>query len=39
VASLDATDPTVTLFEAESSVSYGSGHLVFVKDETLMAGR
>jgi Tol biopolymer transport system component len=39
IGSLDPADPAVTLFEgAESSVSYASGHLLFVpEDELLMA--
>ena len=37
VASLDSAEPAVTLFEVESSVTYASGHLLFVRDDTLMA--
>jgi Tol biopolymer transport system component len=37
LASLDSPDSPVPLFEAESSVSYARGHLVFARDETLMA--
>ena len=35
--SLDHSEPAVTLFEADSSVSYGSGHLLFARDDILMA--
>jgi eukaryotic-like serine/threonine-protein kinase len=37
VGSLDPADATITLLEAESSVSYASGHLLFARDGTLMA--
>jgi eukaryotic-like serine/threonine-protein kinase len=37
MASLDRPGAGVTLFEAESAVSYASGHLIFADDETLMA--
>jgi eukaryotic-like serine/threonine-protein kinase len=38
LASLDPTEAAVSLFQAESAVSYGSGHLLFVTpDQTLMA--
>ena len=37
IASLDRPGADVTLFEAESAVSYASGHLIFADDETLMA--
>ena len=37
IGSLDSAEPTTTLFQAESSVSFGSGHLVFAREETLMA--
>ncbi len=37
IGSLDPAEPTTTLFQAESAVSYGSGHLVFAREETLMA--
>jgi Tol biopolymer transport system component len=37
IGSLDAADSDITLFQAESSVSYGSGHVIFARDETLMA--
>jgi hypothetical protein len=37
VASLDSAEPAVTLFEVESAVTYASGHLLFVRDDTLMA--
>jgi dipeptidyl aminopeptidase/acylaminoacyl peptidase len=36
IGALDTTD-TVTLFEAESSAAYAEGHLLFVRDGTLMA--
>ncbi len=37
LALLDSADMPVRLFEAESSVSYARGHLLFARDETLMA--
>ena len=37
IGSLDPNEAAVTLFEAESSASYASGHLLFARDETLMA--
>ena len=37
IGSLDAADTAITLLQAESSVSYASGHVVFARDETLMA--
>jgi eukaryotic-like serine/threonine-protein kinase len=37
VGSLDPSEPTVTLFEADSSAAYVSGHLLFARDQTLMA--
>ena len=37
IASLDRPGADVPLFEAESAVSYASGHLIFADDETLMA--
>ncbi len=37
IGSLDAADSDITLFQAESSVSYASGHVIFARDETLMA--
>jgi len=37
VASLDSAEPAVTLFEVESAVTYASGHLLFARDDTLMA--
>jgi eukaryotic-like serine/threonine-protein kinase len=37
IGSLDPADAVVTLFQAESSASYASGHLLFARDETLMA--
>ena len=37
VASLDPADAATMLFEADSSVSYAGGHLLFRRDESLMA--
>jgi eukaryotic-like serine/threonine-protein kinase len=37
IASLDRQGADVALFQAESAVSYASGHLIFADDETLMA--
>jgi Tol biopolymer transport system component/DNA-binding winged helix-turn-helix (wHTH) protein len=37
VGSLDQPSGHSTLFQAESSVSYASGHLIFAQDDTLMA--
>ena len=37
IGSLDPADATITLLQAESSVSYASGHVLFARDETLMA--
>ena len=37
IGSLDPADAAITLFQAESSVSYASGHVLFARDETLMA--
>ena len=37
IASLDRAGDDVTLFQAESSVSYASGHVMFAHDESLMA--
>ena len=37
IGSLDPNEATVTLFQAESSAAYASGHLLFARDETLMA--
>ncbi|MEO7792019.1 MAG: winged helix-turn-helix domain-containing protein [Vicinamibacterales bacterium] len=37
IASLDRPGADVALFQAESAVSYASGHLIFADDETLMA--
>jgi eukaryotic-like serine/threonine-protein kinase len=37
VASLDSSEPAIDLFQVESAVSYASGHLLFARDETLMA--
>lgn len=37
LGSLDSASADVTLFEAESSASYASGHVIFAHDETLMA--
>lgn len=37
IASLDRPGDDVTLLQADSAVSYASGHLIFADDETLMA--
>jgi Tol biopolymer transport system component/DNA-binding winged helix-turn-helix (wHTH) protein len=37
VGSLDQPSGHTTLFQAESSVSYASGHLIFAQDDALMA--
>ena len=37
IGSLDMAEAGITLFQAESSVSYASGHLIFAQDDTLMA--
>ena len=37
IGSLDSTGPGVSLLQAESSVTYASGHLLFARDEALMA--
>ena len=37
IGSLDDGEPAVTLFEAESSVSYSAGYLLFARDSTLLA--
>jgi eukaryotic-like serine/threonine-protein kinase len=37
VGSLDQPSGHTMLFQAESSVSYASGHLIFAQDDTLMA--
>jgi eukaryotic-like serine/threonine-protein kinase len=37
IGSLDRPGDDVTLFQAESSVTYASGHVIFARDETLMA--
>ena len=37
IGSLDPADAAITLLQAESSVSYASGHVLFARDETLMA--
>ena len=37
VGSLDPGDATITLFQAESSALYASRHVLFARDETLMA--
>jgi eukaryotic-like serine/threonine-protein kinase len=37
IGSLDAGAGDVTLLQAESSASYASGHVVFARDDTLMA--
>jgi Tol biopolymer transport system component len=37
IGSLDRPGDDVTLFQAESSASYASGHVIFARGETLMA--
>jgi Tol biopolymer transport system component len=37
IGSLDPADATVTVLQAESSVAYASGHLLFAREETLVA--
>ena len=37
IGSLDPAEPAVTLFPAESSVIYASGHVLFAREDTLMA--
>jgi eukaryotic-like serine/threonine-protein kinase len=37
VGSLDPAEPAVTLLEADSSAIYSSGHLLFAREETMMA--
>ena len=37
IGSLDSADAAIPLLQAESSVSYASGHVVFARDNTLMA--
>jgi Tol biopolymer transport system component len=37
IASLEPGDADVTLLQAESSAAYASGHLLFARDDTLMA--
>ena len=37
IGSLDTAEAAISLFEAESSVSYASGHVVFAREDTLMA--
>ena len=37
VSSLDSPGSYATLLQAESAVSYSAGHLLFVRDDTLMA--
>jgi len=37
VASLDRTESVVSLLQADSSAGYASGHLLFARDQTLMA--
>ena len=37
IGSLDPAEPAVALFQAESSATYASGHVLFARDETLMA--
>ena len=37
IGSLDTAAAAVTLFQAESSASFASGHVLFARDDTLMA--
>jgi eukaryotic-like serine/threonine-protein kinase len=37
IGSLDSTGPGILLLQAESSVTYASGHVLFARDEALMA--
>jgi eukaryotic-like serine/threonine-protein kinase len=37
ISSLDPAEAAINLFQAESSVSYAAGHLLFFRDEALMA--
>ena len=37
IGSLDPAEAAITLLQADSSVSYASGHLLFARGETLMA--
>jgi hypothetical protein len=37
VASLDSAAPVLTLLQTESTAAYASGHLLFARDDTLMA--
>ena len=37
IGSLDPAEATITLLQAESSVAYASGHVLFARDEILMA--
>ena len=37
IGSLDQSEAAIALFQADSSVSYASGHLLFARDDTLMA--
>ncbi len=37
LSSLDTAEAGITLLQAESSVSFASGHLLFARDDTLMA--
>jgi eukaryotic-like serine/threonine-protein kinase len=37
IGSLEPSEADVTLLQAESSAAYASGHLLFARDETLMA--
>jgi len=39
VGSLDPDEPVVSLFQAESSVQFAAGHLLFARDDVLMAQR
>ena len=37
IGSLDQNEPAVALLQADSSASYGSNHVLFARDQTLMA--
>jgi eukaryotic-like serine/threonine-protein kinase len=37
IGSLDRAEPVVTLLQADSAATYVSGHVLFVRDQTLMA--
>ena len=37
IGSLDPAEPAVALLQADSSATYASGHMLFARDETMMA--